>query len=189
MSALNLPYTLWAQNEGEALEIGQPGQGCFNLVETNPSPYLRVTTLLNMPTSPISTVPIEIYGEIFLHYRTSNHSFWSPVILSAVCTSWRNAALRLPRLWANLALLGDKYGEHLMDLEDPFYRMVNESKDPRQKAKPLRRGLSRGPDVEEWLNRSGGCSLSVEYRHSTVNRSQYGGSDEATSLAVSDPNT
>ena len=144
-----------------------------------------------MQVSAISNVPIEIYGEIFLHYTASNpNSFWSPLILSSVCTSWRNAALRLPRLWANLALRGDRYGEKLMDSEDPFYRMFYESRDPGPKTKPLRRGLSRGPDVQEWLNRSGACSLSVEYCHPSGGSNRrsmrrYGGSFVAEIPVVS----
>ncbi|KAL1722388.1 hypothetical protein EV715DRAFT_270392 [Schizophyllum commune] len=60
----------------------------------------------------ISTLPIELLSEIFrwyvagasFHYPSSQ--YWPPLILTRVCSSWRDIVMGLPRLWTQVVIPG-----------------------------------------------------------------------------------
>ncbi|KDR69854.1 hypothetical protein GALMADRAFT_230499 [Galerina marginata CBS 339.88] len=65
---------------------------------------------------PIFRIPLEIVGEIFIHhidgtYHTSEDDMKSktgqlgPLLLIAICRSWREIALAMPRLWMTINIL------------------------------------------------------------------------------------
>ncbi|KAF7319795.1 F-box domain-containing protein [Mycena kentingensis (nom. inval.)] len=67
---------------------------------------------LSAVTFPILEIPNEITTEIFVHYAElvskQYQSLWSaPLVLTHVCRTWRELAIALPRLWAEI-WLGDK---------------------------------------------------------------------------------
>ncbi|KAJ7152914.1 hypothetical protein C8R46DRAFT_1228473 [Mycena filopes] len=64
---------------------------------------------LKAAEAPVHRLPVELLGEIFLaclppdKYTRANAKL-APLVVSWVCTSWRNIALSLPKLWSSLAL-------------------------------------------------------------------------------------
>ncbi|KAI4525409.1 hypothetical protein K525DRAFT_266067 [Schizophyllum commune Loenen D] len=61
----------------------------------------------------ISTLSVELLGEIFrwyvagafFHYPSSL-KYWPPLILTRVCSSWRDIVMGLPRLWTQVVIPG-----------------------------------------------------------------------------------
>ncbi|KXN83253.1 hypothetical protein AN958_01658 [Leucoagaricus sp. SymC.cos] len=87
-----------------------------------------------------NTFPTELLSEIFLHLivsppsssPTPTNTIHHPLLVSHVCSHWRTAALATPRLWARLFIqLGISKAE------------------------------SQAALVNTWMERSGGCSLTV----------------------------
>lgn len=86
------------------------------------------------------TFPTELLSEIFLHLiasqpsssPTTTNTIYHPLLVSHVCSHWRTAALATPRLWARLFIqLG------------------------------LSKAESQAALVRAWMERSGGCPLTV----------------------------
>nr|GAT52891.1 predicted protein [Mycena chlorophos] len=64
---------------------------------------------LNAVLAPIRRLPAEIIGEVLLaafedHRRQTRAASWAPWRLAHICRSWRNVALRVPRLWAKIVV-------------------------------------------------------------------------------------
>ncbi|KAJ7656113.1 hypothetical protein DFH06DRAFT_475903 [Mycena polygramma] len=66
--------------------------------------------------SAMRSLPAEILGEIFIICRDESHndpehgttdSDYAPMVLTHVCSRWRQVALRMPRLWNRVVLLTD----------------------------------------------------------------------------------
>lgn len=84
--------------------------------------------------------PTELLSEIFLHLiasqpsssPTSTNTIHLPLLVSHVCSHWRTAALATPRLWARL-----------------FIQLS------------ISRAESQAALVRTWMERSGGCPLTV----------------------------
>lgn len=90
--------------------------------------------------SPIRKLVPEVLSEVFLQclpekpiLRLSQHD--APLLLAAVCRSWRNIAITTPRLWASLSIVA-----------------IDES---------LGSWEAKLPITREWLARSGACPLSI----------------------------
>ena len=58
----------------------------------------------------ISTLPVELLSEIFRWYVASaffhypSSQYWPPLILTRVCSSWRDIVMGLPRLWTQVVI-------------------------------------------------------------------------------------
>ncbi|KAF4613159.1 hypothetical protein D9613_011109 [Agrocybe pediades] len=111
--------------------------------------------------SPARRVPDDIWHEIFYrclpaHRDSAMHPADAPLLLTRVCSNWRRVALSSPRLWSSVyipLLLGNTEAPPLC-LAEPHYRYEY------MQALERRRRL-RGQAIQEWLQRSGNCSLSV----------------------------
>ncbi|KAJ7485231.1 hypothetical protein B0H11DRAFT_2192777 [Mycena galericulata] len=60
---------------------------------------------------PVLTLPLEITSHIFVQYLDKEpkkpNSLEPPLVLTHVCSEWRNIALNLPQLWSHLQLVFD----------------------------------------------------------------------------------
>ncbi|KAJ7022045.1 hypothetical protein C8F04DRAFT_1273041 [Mycena alexandri] len=55
---------------------------------------------------PILSLPLEITGDIFLHYRREVYNWPKDLLLIlTVCQAWRTVALSIPTLWTALDIL------------------------------------------------------------------------------------
>ncbi|KAJ7068798.1 hypothetical protein C8F01DRAFT_1119345 [Mycena amicta] len=80
------------------------------LQESREQLHVLETQLDEIATFPVHTLPTEILAEIFVHclpdepklHRDSDQP--APLLLSQICHRWREGALRLPALWAELAV-------------------------------------------------------------------------------------
>ena len=72
------------------------------VLQTSRSQLLQQRKCYSRLLSPLRSLPIEIFGEIFM-YATRDCPR-HVLILSAVCQLWRDAALRTPVLWSTLEL-------------------------------------------------------------------------------------
>ncbi|KAJ7633179.1 hypothetical protein FB45DRAFT_832669 [Roridomyces roridus] len=92
---------------------------------------------------PILTLPAEIASEIFLQFIPSypeRPSFWgfqSPSFLFQICRQWRDVALTTPALWSTMELVLELSGYHAQQLDL----------------------------LKIWLERSGGCGLSIRLEY------------------------
>ncbi|KAJ7068792.1 hypothetical protein C8F01DRAFT_1119332 [Mycena amicta] len=70
--------------------------------------HVLETQLDEIATFPVHTLPTEILAEIFVHCLPNEPKLHRdqpvPLLLSQICHRWREAALRLPALWAELAV-------------------------------------------------------------------------------------
>ncbi|KAF4612936.1 hypothetical protein D9613_011085 [Agrocybe pediades] len=111
--------------------------------------------------SPARRVPDDVWREIFYcclptHRDSTMHPRDAPLLLTRVCSQWRQIAFSSPLLWSRLyiPLLLEECGGPSDVPSKPRYR------EEYMKALHRRRGL-RGQAIKEWLQRSGNCSLSV----------------------------
>ncbi|KAF9005188.1 hypothetical protein BDQ17DRAFT_382489 [Cyathus striatus] len=81
-------------------------------------------------------IPAELLSEIFLHYREDEvndaNTIRTPLLLSSICSSWREAAIATPRLWSRI-----------------FIQLS------------LHRGDQQSALINTWLIRSGACPLTA----------------------------
>ena len=76
------------------------------VLQTSRSQLLQQRKCYSRLLSPLRSLPIEIFGEIFM-YATRDCPM-HVLNLSAVCQLWRDAALRTPALWSTLELVDYK---------------------------------------------------------------------------------
>ncbi|KAJ6471277.1 hypothetical protein C8R47DRAFT_747763 [Mycena vitilis] len=106
-------------------ELGQLGEstGGSPRYEWVPEPYnaemqLRKVMVASLrgALSAMRSLPAEILGEIFLVCRDESDNYpehgttdsdFAPMILTHICSRWRQVALRMPRLWNRVVLLTD----------------------------------------------------------------------------------
>ena len=82
------------------------------VLQTSRSQLLQQRKCYSRLLSPLRSLPIEIFGEIF---KYATHDCPRHVLnLSAVCQLWRDAALRTPALWSTLELV-DYTAQYNMD--------------------------------------------------------------------------
>ena len=72
------------------------------VLQTSRSQLLQQRKCYSRLLSPLRSLPIEIYGEIFMY--ATRECPMHVLNLSAVCQLWRDAALRTPALWSTLEL-------------------------------------------------------------------------------------
>lgn len=70
----------------------------------NRSMRAAVSEELDAYRFPVSIIPDDVLSEIFGQYVCDSGINGSPLVLAAVCKSWRNAAFRTPRLWVHISL-------------------------------------------------------------------------------------
>ena len=76
------------------------------VLQTSCSQLLQQRKCYSRLLSPLRSLPIEIFGEIFMY--ATRDSPRHVLNLSAVCQLWRDAALRTPALWSTLELVDYK---------------------------------------------------------------------------------
>ncbi|TFK42143.1 hypothetical protein BDQ12DRAFT_732860 [Crucibulum laeve] len=114
------------------------------------------------------TLPHDVLQEIFVHclptsLNAAMNAKEAPILLGRICSTWRTSAYSTPQLWATLhiPMPGDR------DLSTTLLheRMSTTACDMLFE----RIDLARIQAVEEWLNRSGNCPLSISY-HQVQNK-------------------
>ncbi|KAJ7178161.1 hypothetical protein C8R46DRAFT_1075999, partial [Mycena filopes] len=103
---------------------------------------------LNAYIYPVLSLPPEVVSEIFIRFlpvyqrRAPDKGLYSPVVLTHICRLWREIALSTPRLWCTFKII--LHAVNLSSKENHDANLVG---------------------VEEWLQRSGSCPLSVELEY------------------------
>ena len=107
------------------------------------------------PISPIRKLPIDILQEIFIACLPTAHnavmSRWEPpILLTQVCSSWRNIALATPQLWKSI------------HIAVPCNKQRNSGADTIIPSTQLELIINRRAEaVLEWLSRSAACPLDI----------------------------
>ncbi|KAF4612935.1 hypothetical protein D9613_011084 [Agrocybe pediades] len=106
-------------------------------------------------------VPDDIWHEIFYHCLplrrgSTMHLTDAPLLLTRVCSNWRRLALSFPRLWSSfyIPLLLKEASNLPPQFVSPDY--ISSQQIPLERRQELRVRA-----IEEWLRRSGSCSLSI----------------------------
>ncbi|KAF8150224.1 hypothetical protein B0H34DRAFT_180458 [Crassisporium funariophilum] len=106
--------------------------------------------------SPMRRIPIDILQEVFTYCVPSEHNASmcaeeAPILLTQVCSSWRQIALRTPRLWAtiHIAITPKAQGSNF-DPDDAKYPLM---------ANHL--SALRLAAVHKWLRRTGAAPLFI----------------------------
>ncbi|KAJ7866328.1 hypothetical protein B0H13DRAFT_1898144 [Mycena leptocephala] len=77
---------------------------------------------------PVLTLPNEIVSEIFIHFLPTYHRFppltglFSPTLLTHICRTWREIALRTPALWSAISAYGDVPSEQTVRTFDTWLK-------------------------------------------------------------------
>ena len=82
---------------------------CIPFIDNNSGQFEMTRTLYLRLIQP-TKIPIELLAEIFLVFLSADGSSRpairdEPLAISHVCSSWRQVALSIPRLWCNLSLV------------------------------------------------------------------------------------
>lgn len=126
--------------------------------------------------SPIRRIPREVLGEIFYHCLPSHRfptmaSSDCPLLLTRICSTWREAAMTTPKLWERLYITFTDQDtvpdleslinipRHAVNMDGWRYAQSKEAKD--RTIELLRR---RCEAVKEWLLRSGTRPLSISLK-------------------------
>ena len=112
--------------------------------------------------SPFYKLPIEILQEIFIACLPTAHnhlmSRWEPpILLTQICSSWRNVAHATPQLWKSIHIAG------------PYRRLPGS---PHYFLNFLSTTIEHDPRLEavvEWLTRSAAYPLDISVGHSISN--------------------
>ncbi|KAF9525522.1 hypothetical protein CPB83DRAFT_859404 [Crepidotus variabilis] len=116
-------------------------------------------------------VPDDIFREIFLlclptEHDALMHQWETPMVFTQVCASWRNIALSTPALWSSIHIpvppstaLISPY-----ELPSPYYTY-------RSVASTVKRAELRIYAVQDWLDRTAGCPLSISLADSDAEAS------------------
>ncbi|KAJ7044763.1 hypothetical protein C8F04DRAFT_1027150 [Mycena alexandri] len=110
----------------------------------------NVQTRLDPTTYPVLTLPPEITSEIFLRCLPKTRELdvvnprEAPLLLTHVCSAWRQIACSTPRLWTTFYIT-EKHG-YLDDLANI---------------------------AETWFTRAGKCALSVKFHGSVTNETDF----------------
>ncbi|KAF8150129.1 hypothetical protein B0H34DRAFT_757444 [Crassisporium funariophilum] len=105
--------------------------------------------------SPMRRIPVDILQEIFIYCVPSEHNasmcaVEAPVLLTQICSSWRQIALRTPRLWATIHITIPPKIESSNSYPDAEYLlMANHLSELRLAA------------VHKWLRRTGASPLFI----------------------------
>jgi hypothetical protein len=95
--------------------------------------------------SPIRKLPIDILQEIFIACLPAHNPLMSrwepPILLTHICSSWRNIALATPQLWKSIRI------------DIPFGRKFSST------------WIDRSELLQEWLSRSAACPLDIYLVH------------------------
>jgi hypothetical protein len=103
--------------------------------------------------SPMRHLPVDLLREIFIACLPENRnptlcSDEGPMLLTRICSYWRNVALTTPRLWAALHI----------PIPQPEFMMMNPEQNPEQLEMAAQR---RCIGVKEFLSRSGSLPLKI----------------------------
>ncbi|KAF9563814.1 hypothetical protein CPC08DRAFT_632287, partial [Agrocybe pediades] len=99
--------------------------------------------------SPARHIPDDILHEIFYHCLPTDRNCKmnvreAPLLLTRICSQWRRVALSSPRIWSSLHV-----------------RLETTAKQEEEELPPGQLNELRCEAIEEWLMRSGDCSLSL----------------------------
>ncbi|KIJ94521.1 hypothetical protein K443DRAFT_356786 [Laccaria amethystina LaAM-08-1] len=109
--------------------------------------------------TPIRRLPLDILQEIFTHcLPTEGNPIMSadetPLLLTRICSLWRNAAFSAPRLWSQIHIpVPNSHCKYF-----PMFIAPEEYSDTVQRV-IHRRSLV----IREWLDRSGACPVDISY--------------------------
>ena len=103
----------------------------------------------------VRKLPIDILQEIFIACLPSTHnavmSKWEPpILLTQICSSWRNIAHATPQLWKSIHIAVPCSSPGIYASEYPNFRSTVEQVASR-----------RSEAVQEWITRSAACPLDI----------------------------
>jgi len=109
---------------------------------------LKVVGELDIVLSPMRRLPVDVLREIFFFCLSSDHA--APLHLSRICKSWRSIILSTPMMWSNL----------YVTIGSPYYPPVN-GQDHNWRILQSAKVARQATFLQEWINRSGECHLTV----------------------------